>query len=139
MTLKCALSGMQGKLFEQAGSKGYDSEKFIKVFMNSKIAKGLDSDFDYMQWAGKEYILEKMSEDYPEGCVTGGDVYDNETLYWTGYLYRYWHFYTGESSTAVYKTADAKTMNRAYLGFHTLDIEDAIDRLRQLERSSCNP
>ena len=129
--LKRILSEMQGKLFELSGINGYDSEKFIKAFMNSETAKGLDSDFDYMQWAGKEYILEKMTEECPEGCVRGGSVYDSETLYWTGYLYRYWHFYTGESSRNIYKAADAKTMNSAYLGFHTLDVEEAIDRLKK--------
>lgn len=67
--LKNTLSEMQGKLFELSGLKGYDSEQFIKAFMNSKIAEGLDSDFDYMQWAGKEYILERMAEEYPDGIV----------------------------------------------------------------------
>ena len=99
--------------------------------MNSEIAKGLDGDFDYMQWAGKEYILERMIEECPDGIVCGGTIYDDETLYWTGYLYRYWHFYTGEASKTIYKTADAKTMNAAYLGFHTLDVEAAIDRLKK--------
>ena len=131
--LKHTLSEMQGKLFELSGIKGYDSEKFIKAFMNSEIARGLDSEFDYMQWAGKEYIFEKMTEDYPEGCAEGGIVYDDETLYWTGYIYRYWNFYTGETSKTIYRTADAKTMNEAYLGFHTLDIEAAIDRLRKVK------
>lgn len=128
--LKYALSEMQGKLFELSGQRGYDSERFIKAFMNSKIAEGLDSDFDYMQWAGKEYILERMLEEYPAGCVQGGTVYDGETLFWAGYLYRYWHFYTGESSRVIYKAANAQTMNSCYYGFHTLDIESAIDRLK---------
>ena len=128
--LKYPLSEMQGKLFELSGVKGYDSEKFIKTFMNSEIAKGLDSDFDYTQWVGKEYLLEKMEEDHPEGCIKGGVVYSDETLYWTGYIYRYWHFYTEETSKTIYKTANAKTMNTVYLGFHTLDTESAIDRLK---------
>jgi len=130
--LKLALSDMQGKLFELSGRQGYDSELFMKAFMNSKIAEGLDSDFDYMQWAGKEYILERMMDEYPDEIVQGGTVYEGETLYWTGYLYRYWHFYTGESSKFIYKTANAKTMNSSYYGFHTLDIESAIDRLKSM-------
>lgn len=130
--LKYSLSQMQGKLFELSGQKGYDSELFIRTFMNSSIAAGLDSDFDYMQWAGKEYILERMVDEYSEGISQNGTVYDGETLYWTGYLYRYWHFYTGESSKETYKIANAKTMNSTYYGYHTLDIESAIDRLKGL-------
>lgn len=133
--LRRSLSQMQGALFEMSGNEGYDSEKFIKVFMNSKIAEGLDSDFDYMQWAGKEYIMERMKEEYPEGFSREGMVFDGETLYWAGYLYRFWHFYTGESSKVIYKQADAKMVNTMYYGYHTLDIEMAIDRLKEAKVS----
>ena len=98
------------------------------------IVEGLDSDFDYMQWAGKEYIMERMKDEYPEGFSYGGKVFDGETLYWAGYLYRYWHFYSGESSKAIYKQADAKTVNTMYYGYHTLDVEMAIDRLKEAKK-----
>ena len=117
-----------------SGAEGYDSETFIRVFMRSKIAEGLDSDFDYTQWAGKEYIMERMKEEYPEGFSQKGIVFDSETLYWSGYLYRYWHFYTGESSKDIYKQADAQTVNTMYYGYHTLDIEMAIDRLKEAKK-----
>ena len=55
-------------------------------------------------------------------------------MYWTGYIYRYWHYYTGESSKDIYKIADAKTMNECWLGFHTLDVEMAIDDLKEIYR-----
>lgn len=58
-SLERSLSEMQGHLFEMSGELGYDSKTFIKSFMNSNIAKGLDDEFDFMQWAGKEYIFEK--------------------------------------------------------------------------------
>jgi len=53
-----------------------------------------------------------------------------EYIYRSGYLYRYWHFYTGELSKTIYKVADANVMNSSYYGFHTLDVESAIDRLK---------
>ena len=117
-----------------SGSEGFDSETFIKVFMNSKISEGLDSDFDFMQWAGKEYIMERMKEEYPKGFSSQGVVFDSETLYWAGYLYRYWHFYTGESSREIYKQADAQTVNTMFYGYHTLDVEMAIDRLKEAKK-----
>lgn len=129
--LRSHLCKMQGGLFEMSGDKGYDSEKFIKTFMRSAVAEGLDSDFDFTQWAGKEYLLERLEDEYPEGCIRTGNVFDGDTLYWIGYIYRYWEFYTGESSKKIYRTADAKLMNSMYLGFHTLDIEMAIERLRE--------
>lgn len=59
-------------------------------------------------------------------------------MYWTGYTYRYWHYYTEETSHEIYKTADAKTMNECWLGFHTFDVEMAIDDLKELYRQKCN-
>ena len=44
---------MQENLFEMSGAEGYDRERFIKVFINSTIAEGLDSSFDYIYWTGK--------------------------------------------------------------------------------------
>ena len=76
--LRRSLSEMQGARFEMSGVEGYDSETFIRVFMHSKISEGLDSDFDYTQWAGKEYIMERMKEEYPEGFSKQGIVFDSE-------------------------------------------------------------
>ena len=126
-----SLSQMQGALFEMSGREGYDSETFIRVFMHYGIAEGLDSDFDYSQWAGKEYLMERMQKEYPEGFSEQGTVFDSETLYWAGYLYRYWHFYTGESSKEIYRQADAETINTMYYGYHTLDIKMSIDLLKE--------
>lgn len=125
------MAEMQGKLFERSGKLGYGSVAFIRTFMNSDIAKSLDAEFDFMQWAGKEYIMERMQDEYAEGCRQDGKVFDGDVLYWIGYLYRYWHFYTGENSKAIYMQADADTLNSVYLGYHTLDIEMAIDRLKE--------
>ena len=48
-----------------------------------------------------------------------------------GYIYRYWHFYTGESSKEIYKQANAELMNALYLAYHTMSPEMAIDRLKE--------
>ena len=50
IALRRSLSQMQGSLFEMSGREGYDSDTFIRAFMKSKIAEGLDSDFDFTQW-----------------------------------------------------------------------------------------
>ena len=130
-SLQLALADMQGQLFELSKDLGYDSESFIKAFMQSDIAKDLDSEFNHLQWAGKEYILDRIKEELADKLIIGGEAYDKETLYWTGYLYRTWHFYTGESSKDIYKQAPAKTMRVTYFPYHTLSVELAIDRLKE--------
>ena len=128
-SLKLALCEMQAQLFAQSGEEGYASELFIKAFMNSEIAKDLDKPFNHMQWAGTHYLMSRMEEENSEALVQG-ECYDTEALYWTGYLYRYWHIYTDESSREIYKQASAKTMRVVYLMYHTMSPEMAIERLK---------
>lgn len=129
-SLQLTLCDTQGKLFELSGERGYDSESFIKAFMTTDISKDMDKDFHHVQWAGKEYIMSRMEDENSNAINNNGLVFDNETLYWTGYIYRYWNIYTGESSKDIYKQAPAKTMQAVYLMYHTMSPELAIDRLK---------
>ncbi|MBR2293260.1 MAG: hypothetical protein IKA44_02995 [Clostridia bacterium] len=124
------LCDMQGKLFEMSASEGYSSEAFIKTFMQSQTAADLDMVFNHMQWAGQGYIIDRLKEENASTLVMDDKLFDNETLYWSGYLYRYWHFYTGESSKEIYKQAPANVMRSMYLMYHTMSPEMAIDRLK---------
>lgn len=99
--------------------------------MNRKAAAALDDFYDRLQWAGEEYILEEL-DDEVNGLKKAGTAYSAEVMYWAGYTYRYWHYYTNESSRKIYKIADAQTMNDCWLGFHTLDVEMAIDDLKEI-------
>ena len=121
------LCNIQGKLLELSGKKGYSSEKFIHAFMKSKVAESLDAIYDRLQWAGEAYLLEELED---EVNLEYGDIYDIDVLYWIGYTYRYWHYYTGESSKEIVEIADAKTMNVCWLGYHTYDIPMAIEELK---------
>lgn len=49
-----------------------------------------------------------------------------------GYIYRYWHYYTEESSKAIYKQAPVETMKTNYLMFHTMAPEVAIEDLKEI-------
>lgn len=130
--IKFKLCDIQGRLFELSGAKGYDSATFIKAFMTSETAKGLDSKYNRLQWAGEEYLLAEVVDSAK--LTPGGKVYDKETLFWSGYLYRFWHFATGEDSREIYKQAPAETMNRNWLIFHTLAPEVAIEDLKEIHR-----
>ena len=131
-SIQFKLCDIQGRLFELSGAKGYDSATFIKAFMTSETAKGLDSKYNRLQWAGEEYLLAEVIDSAK--LTPGGKVYDKETLFWSGYLYRFWHFATGEDSREIYKQAPAETMNRNWLIFHTLAPEVAIEDLKEIHR-----
>ena len=130
---KRQLCDIQGRLFELALKNGYDCPAFIEAFMNSHAAAALDDTYDRLQWAGEEYILEELDEE-TGGLKKPGEVYPAEVMYWAGYVYRYWHYYTKEDSRTIYAMANGETMNDCWLGFHTFDVEMAIDDLKEIYR-----
>lgn len=130
--LQLKLCDIQGRLFELSAEKKYDSAAFIKAFMMSETAKELDSNYNRMQWAGEEYLLEEVASGTSESLTSGGEIFSEDVLYWIGYIYRYWHYYNGEDSAKIYKQAPALTMKRNYMIFHTMDPVLAIEDLKEI-------
>lgn len=132
--LQLKMCDIQGRLFELSADKEYGSANFVKVFMNSEVAKALDSTYNRMQWAGEEYLLEEIATIAGEKMEKTGEVYSKDILYWIGYLYRFWHYYTNEDSAKIYKQAPVGTMKRNYMMFHTMAPELAVENLKEIYR-----
>lgn len=130
--IELKLCDIQGRLFELSGEKEYNSAEFIRVFMLSETAKELDLKYNRMQWAGEEYLLEEIITNANGKIEKNGEVYSKDILYWIGYIYRYWHYYTGEASNKIYRQASEKTMKRNYMMFHTMAPEIAIEDLKEI-------
>lgn len=130
--LKLKLCDIQGRLFELFSDTEYDAESLVKAFMNGEIAKNLDSEYNRMQWAGEEYLLEELIATSKEKLTLKRESFSKDVLFWMGYVYRYWHFYTDEESNKIYKQSPFETMNVNYLMFHTMDVEMAIDDLKEI-------
>ena len=132
--LQLKLCDIQGSLFELSAEKKLPSASFIKAFMTSETAKALDSRYNRMQWMGEEYLLEEILSSAGDALSGTGEAYQKDVLYWIGYIYRYWHYYTGESSAKILRQASAITMKRNYLMFHTMDPVVAIEDLKELHQ-----
>lgn len=130
--LQLKMCDIQGRLFELSADKEYGSASFVKIFMNSEVAKALDSTYNRMQWAGEEYLLEEIAAVAGEKLEKTGEVYSKDILYWIGYLYRFWHYYTNEDSAKIYKQAPVGTMKRNYMMFHTMAPELAVENLKEI-------
>ena len=130
--LQLKLCDIQGRLFELSADHNYGSATFIKKFMNSPVAKALDSTYNRMQWAGEEYLLEETIATTNNEIPRSGEVFSNDILYWIGYIYRYWHYYTGEDSSKIYKQAPVDVMKRNYLMFHTMSPSLAVEDLKEI-------
>lgn len=130
--LQLKLCDIQGRLFELSAEKKYNSAIFVKIFMTSNTAKELDSKYNRMQWAGEGYLLEEVADAAGDTLSTDGEVFAKDVLYWMGYIYRYWHYYSGEDSIKIYKQAPIATMKRNYTIFHTMDPVLAIEDLKEI-------
>ena len=130
--LQLKMCDIQGRLFELSADNNYGSANFVKVFMTSEVAKALDSTYNRMQWAGEEYLLEELVDVAGDKLSKEGEIFSKDILYWMGYLYRYWHYYTKEDSVKIYKQASVATMKRNYLMFHTMAPELAIEDLKEI-------
>ena len=132
--LELKLCDIQGRLFELSGEKTLPSAAFIRVFMSSNVAKELDSQYNRMQWMGEEYLLEEILSDLKETLPKTGEVYQKDVLYWIGYIYRYWHFYSKEDSLKILRQAPVDTMKRNFMMFHTMDPVLAIEKLKEINK-----
>jgi len=132
--LQLKLCDIQGRLFELFAKCGYAANDLVKLFMTGTLAKNLDSEYNRMQWAGEEYLLEEILSQNGSVLKSAKENISSDVLYWMGYLYRYWHYYTQESSEKIYKQAPFETMTTNYLMFHTMDSEVAIDDLKEIYR-----
>ena len=130
--LRLKLCDIQGRLFELSAVKNLPSAVFIKAFMTSETAKELDSRYNRMQWMGEEYLLEEVLSNSGNMLSINGEIFNKDVLYWIGYIYRYWHYYTGESSAKILRQAPAETMKRNYMMFHTMDPIVAIEDLKEI-------
>ena len=102
---------------------------FIDFYMNSQTAKFFDLPYDRTQWMGEQNLLQDVIDENPS--LTIGNTYDKDTLFWIGYIYRYWHFLTGESSQKIAQLYNADMMKTLYPAYHTLDCESAILRIKE--------
>ena len=122
----------QGRLFVISVQEGYDSHLFVKEFMASEVARRLDLKYTMLHGTGEHYWMEEFidNRDYPKGSV-----YSDSFMQWAGHLYRFWHYYTGESSLSIYQQATIDRLARVYLSYHCMDWSVAVDRLKEVDRS----
>ena len=126
------LCEIQAKAFElSCEAQNTSSEIFIRRFMNSETAKRLDNMTLLQSNMQAADLLVLIDEEY--GSSDYGSVkYSLNELYWIGYIYRYWHYYSGEDSAKILRQAPVETMKRNFMIFHTMDPVLAIEDLKEI-------
>lgn len=123
------LCELQGATFELSLEKVETSSLiFIRRFMNSEVVKLLDNGSILQTNLQPQDIIEYIEDEYQE-LKYGKDKYTNNEMYWIGYLYRYFSYTYELSSYRVYKMVKPKELRNLYLPYHTLSVEQAIERI----------
>ena len=75
--------------------------------------------------------MEEVIDEARDRFEKPGDVYSEELIYWIGYIYRYWHYVTGESSKEIIKLAPVKVMKQNYEQFYMMTPKEVIEILKK--------
>ena len=128
------LCDIQAKVFELSKTlTDTSSNVFIRRFMNSSIAKEMDSLAVLQTNLQARDILELIDEEY--GRSDYGTVkYSENELYWMGYLYRYFAYTYDKTSRQIYKMVKPKELQGLFLPYHTMDTAQAIDRILEAKK-----
>ena len=105
------------------------SAYFYRQFMNSFIAKRMD-DINFI-FEGND-IYATLDELKKEKDLTKGNIHLNKAvMIWSGYLLRYWCYIYEISSKKLFKYIKLNELNNLYEAYHSLDIEEAINRISE--------
>lgn len=132
------LCELQANAFELSSETTLTSSGiFIRRFMNSQIAKSMDSEAFLQLNIGAKDILDRVDEEY--GVSQYGSVkYTKNELYWIGYIYRYYVYTYNISSRQAYKVIKPKELRGLFLSYHTMDPEQAIERILEAKNLIIN-
>lgn len=123
------LCEIQAELFKESNFKlNCSSEVFIRRFMNSKIAIELDTSAFLDDTKTIENIFEAIENEYGKSNY-GKNKFNSESLYWIGYIYRYFSYTYELTSKQVYKIVKPSELDKVYLPYHTFDPKFAIERI----------
>lgn len=123
------LCKLQGELFENSIKYvNQSSSIFIRRFMNSNIARTFDSKDILNDTKPFEMIYEILDDEFGKSEY-GSKKFGSESLFWIGYIYRYFSYTYNLSSKQVYKMIKPDELNERYYVYHTFDPVFAIERI----------
>lgn len=125
------LCQMQGKLFEKSICKVQTSSLiFIRRFMLSDLAKSFDNKTYLIVSLDINDCFHEIEAEYGKSSY-GKIKYNENEMYWIGYIYRAISFLYKLPSKRVFSLFNAKEIVKYYNIYHTFDIEQAAERMME--------
>ena len=118
----------QSQLFLYAIRKDYDEEDFIKKYMTSDFCNHkMDASYNRFQLMNPAYIMSYLLDEItPE---KNDRHYDENTIEWIGWMYRYTQLRLEIPSKQIYETLPLNDMLCYYKGMRTEDAEYFISHI----------
>lgn len=121
----------QGELFAASLTQvSCSSAVFLRRFMLSDIARRMDCDGFRFETVSVSDALSEIEEQYGKSDY-GKLKYGSEEMYWMGYIYRCWAYTHEVGSRELYRTVKPAELRKLYLPYHSLDPEQAIERISE--------
>lgn len=120
----------QGELFEYSiNYLNCSSSYFFKKFMNSDVAKRMDKNSFINESIDYPALLDDLKKE--TDLSRGNKKSSREIMRWVGFLSRYWSIKYRISSKRIYSIIHLDEFERLYEAYHSLDVEEAIDRINE--------
>lgn len=130
-SLGLKICSYQATLFEMSkDSTACSSKIFIRRFMNSELAKRMDSVGFLFDSLDISDAIKELEEQYGASSY-GIEKFNKEELYWIGYIYRYWAYVSEKTSKQIYKIIKPEQLKKLYYPYHSLDPLQAIERIME--------
>lgn len=130
-SLGLKICSYQAVLFENSiDNTDCSSKIFIRRFMNSNLAKRMDSVGFMFDSLDISDAISEIEDQYGESTY-GVEKFSIEEMHWIGYIYRYWAYVTEKSSKQIYKIIKPDKMRKLYFPYHSLDPLQAIERIME--------
>lgn len=119
-----------GKIFEKSINLfNQSSPMFIRRFMTNESTKCF-FDKTYLSSSNNDEDI-IISLNYKCEEIKNKLLYNNNQMYWIGYIYGALSFLYNLSSKTIYKLFPAKQIVKYYCIYHTFDIEEASERMME--------
>lgn len=117
-------SNILGKTFERSTLLGLDSRKFVKILMTEpKLLDMLYND-ERTEWCDECFLLSVFCEIYP---FEKGETLDKFTMWYLGYLYKYWMRTRKANPNYIYKLLPIDKFLNCFDFYHTQDWDYVIE------------
>ena len=121
-----AQAEMVGRCFQRSALLGIDSDDFAEKFMTTEYGIMVITDKRMIEYSDEGFMLEGFTREFK---FKKGFCYDEDVLWLTGYLYKYWVSTRNADPRYIYKIAPIKLIGERYEFYHTQDFDYVINDL----------